>query len=45
MRQRFALIGVKQHNIARFGLRFAQLLPQADAVDFSRVLAPFQRVP
>ncbi len=39
MRQRFALIGVKQHDIAGFGLLTAKLQPQANAIDSPSHLA------
>ena len=45
MRQRFAFIGVKQHDIASFGLAPAELQPQANAIDRVCVLPSFQRVP
>ena len=33
MRQRLALIAVEQHDVAGFGLLFAQLQAQADPLD------------
>ena len=44
MRQSFALVGEQKDDVARLGLRLAQLEPQADAVDGVFVLTPFQRV-
>ena len=45
MRQRLALIGEQQNDIAGLGLDLAQLQPQAHAVDSLRVLPVLQRVP
>src|SRR5450432_138465 len=45
MRQRLAFVAVKQHDVARFGLAFAQLQTQADPIHLAFRLAPLQRVP
>ena len=42
--QRFRFIGKKPHNVARFGLLFHQLQPQARAFHGRRILAAFQSV-
>ena len=44
MRERLALIGKQQHDIASFGLRPEQLHPQTAAIHGLSVLAPFQGV-
>lgn len=38
MRQRLALVAVKQHNVASFGLLLAQLQAQAHTFDLDRNL-------
>ena len=43
--QRLTLIAIEQDNVAARGLLFAQLQPQADALDLGRLLASLQRVP
>src|SRR5712692_1046045 len=45
MRQRLALVGEQQNDIAGLRLRFAQLEPQADTIDLVRDLPTLQRVP
>jgi hypothetical protein len=44
MRQRLALIAIKQNDVAGFGLLLAQLQTQAYAIDLAGNLAPFQCV-
>ncbi len=44
MRQRLALIAIKQNDAASFGLLLAQLQAQADPLDLGGDLALFQRV-
>jgi hypothetical protein len=44
MRQRLALIAVEQHDVAGFGLLFAQLQAQADPLDLGGNLTSLQRV-
>ena len=45
MRQRLALVGEQENDIAGRGLRLAQLQPQADTIDLVGDLPAFQRVP
>ena len=45
MRQRLALVAIKQNDVAGRGLLFAQLQAQADPFDLAGNLAPLQRVP
>ena len=45
MRQRLALVAVKQHDVASLGLGLAQLKPEPNALDLVRDLPPLQRVP
>src|SRR5271165_3207109 len=45
MCQRLALVAVEQDDVARFGLLFAQLQAQTDALHLACGLAPLQRVP
>src|SRR5277367_6556949 len=45
MRQRLALIAIKQNDVAGCGLLFAQLQTQANPIDLAGNLPPFQRVP
>jgi hypothetical protein len=44
MRQRLALVGEEEHDIAGLRLRLAQRQPEADAIDGVGVLAALQRV-
>src|SRR5580704_3572864 len=44
MRERLALVCIKQNNVAGLGLALPQQQPQANAVHLGRVLAPLQRV-
>ena len=45
MGQSFGLIFMKQDDIAGLSLLTPDLKTQTDAIDLSRVLTPFQRVP
>ncbi len=45
MRQRLALVAVKQHDVASLGLGLAQLKPEPNALDLVGDLPPLQRVP
>ena len=45
MGQGFALVAEQQHEITGFGLGFAQLQAEADAIDGGGVLPALQRVP
>ena len=45
MRQRLALVAIKQNDVASLGLGLAQLEPKPNALDLGRDLAPLQRVP
>ena len=45
MRQRLALVAVKQHDVTGLCLGLAQLKPEPNALDLSRDLPPLQRVP
>ena len=45
MRQRFALIAIKQNDVAGSGLLLAQLQTQTYPIDLAGNLPPFQRVP
>ncbi len=45
MRQRLALVAVKQHDVASLGLGLAQLKPEPNALDLIGDLPPLQRVP
>jgi hypothetical protein len=45
MRQSFAFVAVKQNDVARCCLLFAQLQTQADPLPFVDNLPPFQGVP
>ena len=45
MRQSLALIAVEKHNVARFGLLFAQFQAQAHPFDLAFRLTSLQRVP
>ena len=45
VRQRLALIAIKQNDVAGLGLLFAQLQAQAYPIDLAGNLPPFQRVP
>ncbi len=45
MRQRLALVAVKQNDVASGGLLFAQLQAQTNPLDIGGNLAPLQRVP
>jgi hypothetical protein len=44
MRQRLALVGEQEHDIAGLRLRLAQRQPEADAIDGVGVLAALQSV-
>ena len=41
MRQRLALVGEQQNDIAGLGLRLAQFEPQADTIDLVAICRPF----
>ena len=45
MRQRLALVAIKQNDVTGFGLLLAQLQAQVDPLDLGGVLATLQRVP
>ena len=45
MRQRLALVAIKQHDVSGLGLGLAQLEPEPHALDLSRDLPSLQRVP
>ncbi len=45
MRQRLALVAVKQNDVASFGQLFAQLQTQTNPFDLGGKLAPLQRLP
>src|SRR5262249_33953187 len=45
MGERFAFIAEQQNNVARLGLSFAELEPQADTLDLGGGLPTLQRVP
>src|SRR5277367_466270 len=45
MRQRLALIAIKQNDVTGCGLLLAQLQTQANPIDLAGNLPPFQRVP